>query len=397
MEERNRVWAEIDLDALEHNLKQIKKCLKKDTRMMAIVKADAYGHGVFEVAKTAIENGADYLGVAWVCEAIELRKMGITSPILLLGNSFDSVLDEIVRYDITATVSDVSFAEKLSSVAEKFNKTAKVHIKIDTGMSRIGFLSDTESARKDTCDKILKISELSGLEIEGIFSHFASADEENEDYTHMQYNRFLAVVNDLHNMGLIIPIKHICNSAATVKFPQMHLDMVRAGIMMYGLYPSKSFDKNLLNLIPVMSFKARVTAIKELDKGVPLSYGRTYCTEEKSKIATVSVGYADGYPRALSNAAEVVAGGERVKQVGRICMDQCMIDVSKVNNINVGDEVTLFGKASENGVSADCLADTLDTINYEIVCGVARRVPRIYIKNEKVIKTLDYILDEYGV
>ena len=397
MEERNRAWAEIDIDALEHNLREIKKCIKKDTRIMAVVKADAYGHGVLEVAKKAIESGADYLGVAWVCEAVELREMGMTVPIMVLGNSAYREIEEIVRYDITATVSDVGFAEKLSEAATKLSKTAKIHIKIDTGMSRIGFLSDSENARKDTCDKILKISKFSGLELEGIFSHFASADENDADYTCMQYNRFLAVVENLREMGLQIPIKHICNSAATMKFPEMHLDMVRLGIMMYGLYPSKDFDKKLLDLIPVMSFKARITEVKELDKGVSLSYGRAYCTEGKTKIATVSVGYADGYPRALSNIAEIMAGGERVKQVGRICMDQCMIDVSKVNNINVGDEVTLFGKASENGVSADCLADTIGTINYEIVCNVARRVPRVYIKDGKVVKTLNYILREYGM
>ncbi len=397
MEERNRAWAEIDLDALKHNLREIKKCIKKGTRMMAVVKADAYGHGVFEVAKTAIENGADYLGVAWVCEAVELRELGINVPIMVLGNSAYSEIEEIVKYDITATVSDVGFAEKLSSAAKKLNKTAKIHIKIDTGMSRIGFLSDTEERKKDTCSEILKISKLTGLEIEGIFSHFASADDEDYDYTYMQYNRFLAVAKELDEEGIRIPIKHICNSAAAAKFPEMHLDMVRLGIMMYGLYPSKGFDKRLLDLIPVMSFKARITAIKELDEGVSLSYGRTYCTEGKSKIATVSVGYADGYPRALSNFAEMMAGGKRAKQVGRICMDQCMIDVSKVNNINVGDEVTLFGKASENGVSADCLADALGTINYEIVCNVARRVPRVYIKDGMVVKSLNYILREYGM
>lgn len=397
MEDTNRAWAEIDIDALGHNLRQIQECLKPNTRMMAIVKADAYGHGVFEVAKTALENGADYLGVAWVYEAIELRKMGFDVPILVLGNSTDSVLEEIIEYNITAAVSDVSFAEKLSETAVRLKKTAKIHIKIDTGMSRIGFLADAEESRRETCDKIFEISKLSGIEIEGIFSHFAAADEENPAYTHMQYQRFMQIVDCVLEKGIDIPIKHMCNSAALVKFPEMQLDMVRAGVMIYGLYPSKGFDKGLIDLVPAMSFKARVIAVKELEAGTALSYGRTYVLENRAKIATVSVGYADGYPRALSNVTEVLVNGQRAKQIGRICMDQCMIDVSKVNNINVGDEVTLFGKASENGVSADCLADTIDTINYEIVCNVARRVPRIYIKDQKIVKTLSYILREYGM
>ena len=358
---------------------------------MAIVKADGYGHGVFEVAQTALQNGADCLGVAWVYEAIELRKMGIEVPILVLGNSSDSVIKEIIDFDITPAVSDVLFAKKISDMAKVLGKNVKIHIKIDTGMSRIGFLADSEMNRKDTCRKISEIAQLPNIKIEGMFSHFASADEENTEYTYMQYEKFMKVADALENSGIQIPIKHICNSAGLVKFPWMQLDMVRAGIIIYGLYPSKEFDKNLIDIIPAMSFKARVIAVKELDEGTALSYGMTYKLKKKAKIATVAVGYADGYSRALSNVAEVFVCGKRVKQVGRICMDQCMIDVTAVNNINVGDEVILFGGSDK--FSVENTAELIGTIGYELVCAVGRRVPRIYIRDGEVTEIANYLLD----
>ena len=386
-----RTWAEINLDAIGHNVREIRKKLCKGVRLLAVVKADGYGHGAYQTAVTALKNGAEFLAVAFVDEAIELRRKGIDAPILILGNSTDDAIDEIVDANITATVSDITFARKLSEAAVKRGKTARIHIKIDTGMSRIGFLADNDANRSCSCDEILKIAKLPNLEIEGMFTHFASSDEPDGGYTQMQYDRFMSINEELEKNGLHIPIKHACNSAGIVRFPHMQLDMVRAGIIIYGMYPSRNFDKALIDLIPAMTFKSRITQIKDYDKGTCLSYGMTHTLEEKSRIATVSVGYADGYRRNLSGKAKIFVNGKDVEQLGRICMDQCMIDVTKVNNINVGDEVTLFGTT---GVSVDCIAELLDTINYEVTCGISKRVPRIYIENGESTEICNHLMNE---
>ncbi len=391
MREKNRTWVEIDLDAVKQNVREIKKHLRTNVRLMGIVKADAYGHGVAEVAETILENGADCLGVALVDEAEELRKAGFDTSILLLGNSFEEDIESIIELDIMPTISDVVFAEKLSAVASRWKKEVKVHIKIDTGMSRIGFLVDNQENLEKTCIDILTISKLPGIKIDGIFTHFAKADEENEDYTLMQYERFMNCIKRLEEQGVKIPLKHACNSAALVKFPQMQLNMVRAGIIVYGMYPSRDFDRKSIQLVPAMSFKSRISHIKKVDSGTAFSYGGTYTSDKPLIVATVPVGYADGYSRSLSNNTEMAVGGEKVSQIGRICMDQCMIDVTKVNNINVGDEVTLFGGVGNRNITVDDIAERLDTINYEVTCAVGRRVPRIYIKNGKIVKKLNYV------
>ncbi len=388
-----RAWAEVNLDAIAHNVTEIKRKLKPGVKLMGVVKADAYGHGAFQVAQVLLEQGAEYLAVAFADEAVELRRKGITVPILILGNSAEANIDCIVDFDITAAVSECSFAEKLSAEALARGKKAKVHIKIDTGMSRIGFPSASEDDISETCGEIRRVVDLPGIEVEGLFSHFASADEEDEAYTRMQFDRFRKVVSELERLGADIPLKHICNSAGAVKFPEMQMDMVRGGIIVYGMYPSREFDRGMIKLVPSMTFKARVIQVKEVDKETSVSYGMTFKSEEKMKIATVSVGYADGYPRNLSNRAEVFVYGERIGQIGRICMDQCMIDASKVNNINIGDEVILFGDADGKGISVDWIAELLETINYEITCGVSRRVPRVYIKDGRIIGSHNYILD----
>ncbi len=382
-----RAWAEIDLNAIGHNTKEIKKKLSKGTQMMGVVKANAYGHGVCQTAKVLLENGADQLAVAIADEAVQLRKAGVNVPVLVLGNSTDSDIKKLIDFDIMPTVSDYSFAERLSKAACAAGKTVKLHIKLDTGMSRIGFLAEDGN----TLDEILKITHLSGVEIEGMFSHFAVADENDDDYTRMQFKRFMAVVQKLSERGLEIPVKHICNSAGLIRFPEMHLDMVRAGIILYGIYPSPDFDKSTIDLLPAMTFKSRISSIKMLDRGTTLSYGRTYALKEKSKIATVSAGYADGYMRGLSNKAVVYVCGQEAKQTGRICMDQCMIDVTAVNNINVGDEVILFGGSGK--FSAEKTAELIGTIGYELVCAVGHRVPRIYIRDGEVTEVTNYLLD----
>ncbi len=383
-----RAWAEVDLDAIGHNVNEIKKCLTDSTMLMGVVKANAYGHGVCAVADELIRGGADQLAVAFADEAEELRQNGFQLPILILGKSPDADIERIIDLEIMPSVSDVDFARKLSDAAVAMGKPVRIHIKLDTGMSRIGFMAENPN----TVREIAEISQLPGVIVEGLFTHFASADEDDEAYTELQFGRFMAVADALEKMGVIIPVKHVCNSAGLIKFPHMHLDMVRAGIILYGIYPSTDFDRALIDLKPAMTFCARVSHVKVLEEDVPLSYGRTFVAKKGSKIATVSAGYADGYPRLLSNKAKMEVSGQIVPQTGRICMDQCMIDVSVVNNINVGDRVVLLGGTAE-GVSTESVADLLGTIGYELVCGVGRRVPRIYIRNGEAVGLLNYLLD----
>lgn len=395
MRDTQRAWVEIDLDAIKHNLKTIKENLGGQTKMMAVVKADGYGHGAIEVARTALESGAEWLGVALIDEAIQLRRAGIKSPILILGKSSGEYIGELFEYDITPCVADVQFTKLISQEAVRRNQKIKVHIKIDTGMTRIGFLyDDNAETRKNTESDILEISSLEGIEIEGAFTHFALADSWGTEYTNMQHSRFCDLMKKLEENGIKIPIKHVSNSAAIVNFPQMNMDMVRTGIMAYGLIPSEETNCEKLNLIPAMTFKTRITHVKEVEKDTRISYGGVYKTDKRKVIATLGVGYADGYSRMLSDKSEVVVKGKKVKQTGRICMDQCMIDVTEVNNINIGDEVILFGGGRNAEVSADDVAKLLGTINYEVVCMVAKRVPRVYIKSGKPVKSFNCLLCE---
>lgn len=393
MNNTQRAWAEIDLDKIAQNVREIKKSLKPDVRLMGVVKADAYGHGVFETAKTVLENGADALAVAFIDEAVQLRKCGITVPLLILGNSADDSIDDLLNFDITPAVFTFDFAKRLSDRATQLGKTAKIHIKADTGMNRIGFLyGDNAEENLKTTEKIIQISRLPSIEVEGIFSHFSTSDEENDSYTRLQFKRFCEMTAALSEKGLDIPIKHIANSAALARFPEMQLDMVRAGVIMYGMYPSSGVDYHGLRLLPAMTFKTRVINIKEVDSGAGISYGRSFVTTQKTKIATIAVGYADGYSRILSGKACALVDGAVVKQLGKICMDQCMIDVTNVNNINIGDEVTLFGTSGDGHISIEDVADKMGTINYEIACIVGKRIPRIYIKDGKPAGSVNYLL-----
>ncbi len=394
MKNMHRIWAEIDLDAIAHNVREIRRRLKPETRLMGVVKADAYGHGVMETAKTILENGADSLAVACIDEAVQLRRQGIDVPILVLGASDRETCEDFVKYDIMPSVFDAETAEHFSEIAESIGKIVSVHVKIDTGMSRIGFLYDGngENRRRTECE-IVKISQLPSLKIDGMFTHFASADEEDGGYTQMQYERLTGLAERLSAQGIDIPTKHAGNSAAIMKFPEMQLDMVRAGIIMYGMYPSDEVDRGLLPLRPAMKFKARVIHVKEVDCGTCVSYGRTFRTERKTKIATVAAGYADGYTRMLSGKTEVIVDGVLAKQIGRICMDQCMIDVTDVNNISVGDEVILFGSDGKCSIPIESIAEKIGTINYEISCMVSRRVPRIYIKDGRIEESVNYLLE----
>ena len=370
-----RVWKEIKLDAVKDNVKNIRGLLKDGVRLLAVIKADAYGHGAVEVAQSLLfDGGADYFGVATYGEAEQLRRAGINTPVLILGAVFDDEYAELVKDDITLTVFDFDTTKKLSDTAKKLGKTAKIHIKIDTGMARIGFLPS-----EDAVEEIIKISKLDGIEIEGMFSHFAKADEADKMPTRVQFEKFMFIKNELLKRGIKIPICHICNSAGIIDFPEYHLDMVRSGIITYGCYPSDFVNKDALKLESAMSFKSRVVHIKTVEKGTSVSYGGTFTAKEKMKIATVSAGYADGYSRLLSNKADVIINGVRCRVLGRVCMDQLMIDATHLKNINLGDEVILFGKSGNNKVTVEETAEIMGTINYEVMCGLSRRVPGVYI------------------
>lgn len=381
-----RAWAEIDLDAAAHNMREIRRVTSPDAKIIATVKANGYGNGVYEMSKTFLGNGADMLAVAALDEGKELRELGIDAPILILGTCMEDMLEEIIELDITPNVYSYDRALCLSRLAQKHGKTVRVHVKLDTGMGRIGYVVGEENGA--VVEEILKIAELPNIEIEGIFSHFSTSDESDESYTRLQFKRFMNVCDALNEGGLHIPLRHICNSAGIMMYPEMHLDMVRPGIILYGLYPSDEVDKTVIDLIPVMTLKARITNIKELGPSRGISYGKEYITtESKTKIATVSIGYADGYLRGMSNGGKVMVNGCIAPITGRICMDQCMIDATNVHNISIGDEVVMFG---QSGVTIDDAARCMKTINYEVTCGISRRIPRIYIRDGKEVDVIGY-------
>jgi alanine racemase len=379
------VWAEVDLDKLAHNMREIRRnAVSKD--IIAVIKADGYGHGALDIAPTLLENGATRIAVAVLNEAVELRRGGIEEPIMVLGFTPPSQIDMLLRYDIEQTVYSYDLAKEISQLAKKKNKVAKIHIALDTGMGRIGFLPDDESA-----EVVYKISKLPNIIIEGLFSHFSSADEDDKTYTEMQLDRYTAFYNKLISNGVKVNIRHIANSAAIIDMPQSHFEAVRPGIILYGYYPSEQVFKNKIDLKPVMSLKTNIVHIKNLPAGEYISYGREFKTLRESVIATLPVGYADGYTRLLFNKAKVIINGSFVPVIGRICMDQCMVDVTEIKNVKVGDEVVLMGEQGDLSFTADHIAELIGTINYEIICMISKRVPRVYIKGGKVVKIRNYV------
>lgn len=382
-----RTWAEVDLDAIAHNIREIRKITNPSAKIMAVVKADAYGHGFLEVTRTLLDNGADRLAVAVLQEGKQLRSRGVTVPILILGASMEEDIEDLINFDITPNVFTYEFAKELSYAAEKHDKVVKIHIKVDTGMSRIGFVA-TEN-NDAIVDEIVKISQLPYIETEGIFSHFSTSDEYDDSYTRLQFARFMDVIGKLEKRGVHIPIKHICNSAGIMMYPEMHLDMVRPGVILYGMYPSSEVDKSKLDLKRAMSLRSRITLVKTVEAGRGISYGKEYVTDKPTRVATVPIGYADGYLRKLAHGGMMIVRGKKVPIIGRICMDQCMIDVTDIPDCERGDEVIIFGT---EGVTIDDLADWLETINYEVACVIGKRIPRIYTKGGKTVKMLNYLL-----
>jgi alanine racemase len=379
-------YAEINLDNLIHNMREIKRLSIAETKVMAVIKADGYGHGATKIAHVLLDNDADALAVAVLDEAIELRQAGIKAPIFILGYTQPERSEEVVKYDLEQSIFSFESAEALSKAAKAQNKTVSVHVKIDTGMGRVGLQPDNESV-----EIIKEISNLANLKIKGIFTHFATADEINKNYTQMQFDKFNWICTKLEEQGIKIEVKHCGNSATIIDLPTMHLNMVRAGIMMYGLAPSNEVMLNKLELKQVMSLKVRITHIKEIEAGQSVSYGRRFTADKKTMIASLPIGYADGYTRLLTGKAEALVKGQRVPVVGSICMDQCMIDVTGIEDVKVGDEVVLFGHQGEEYISIDEVAKKLGTINYEIVCMISRRIPRVYVSNGEVAEVLNYL------
>jgi alanine racemase len=379
------VWAEVDLDKLAHNMREIRR-VAKSKDIIAVIKADGYGHGALDIAPTLLENGATRIAVAVVSEAVELRRGGIDAPIMVLGFTPPSLTDMLLRYDIEQTIYSYDLAKDISVMAKKKNKVAKLHIALDTGMGRIGFLPDEESL-----EEVYKISKLPNIVIEGLYSHFSSADEEDKEYTNNQLKKYNDFYNKITNRGIKINTRHIANSAAIIDLPQTHYEAVRPGIILYGYYPSSEVLKGEINLKPVMSLKTNIVHIKKLPAGEYISYGRKFKTNRESVIATLPVGYADGYTRLLFNKAKVIVGGCFAPVVGRICMDQCMIDVTEVKDVKLGDEVILMGEAKNLSFTADNIAELLGTINYEVTCMISKRVPRVYLKENKVVKIRNYV------
>ena len=368
-----RCWAEISLSAIGHNIEEVRKRLAPGVRLLAVIKADAYGHGAVRVGKY-LEDRVDYFAVATLEEAVELRENGIRLPILILGYTSPSQYEDLVAFDITQTIYSRETAELLDREAANQGKKAGIHIALDTGMTRIGFQVTEEDA-----DVIADIGRLPHLKMEGLFTHFACADQKDKTYCSGQLEKFNRMVRMLEERKVEIPLKHVCNSAGIMEFDDFRYDMVRSGIVTYGLYPSEEVRKERLDLIPALEWKSRVIHVKEVGNGLGVSYGATYVTHEgRTRIATVSAGYADGYPRALSSKGRVLIHGQYAPILGRVCMDQFMVDVSGIPDVRVEDVVTLVGRDGENSISIEEIADPAARFNYEMACGISRRVTRVY-------------------
>lgn len=377
MKMHSRIQAEIDLDAMTYNLEHIKKNLAPGTQVIAVLKADGYGHGAVPLARR-IQKDPEIWGiaVATVEEGEELRNAGITKPILILGYTYQEDYQKIAKLDFRPAVFKLSMAKELSKAALEAGKSLKIHIKIDTGMTRIGY----RDVKKDV-PEILEISKLPGLEIEGIFTHFARADEADKTPALVQYEKFQEFIRALEQEGLHIPMKHCSNSAGIIRMQEANLDAVRAGIILYGLYPSKEVEREPVPLKPLMSLRSHIAYIKTVEPGVEISYGGIFTTVRETRVATIPVGYADGYPRGLSNKGSVLIRGKRAPILGRVCMDQFMVDVTDIPEAEELDQVTLLGKDGEDCITMEELGELSGRFNYEFACCISKRVPRVYLES----------------
>lgn len=385
MESYRPTWAEINLDNIANNFNSLRSLVKEGTKFCCIIKANGYGHGSVELAKLYEQLGADYFGVATAKEALELRIAGVKKDILCLGYTHESSHSQLIENNIDIPVYSFETAESLDKLAGELGKAVSIHIKLDTGMSRIGL-----QCNDSTVETIEKISKLRHVHLRGLFTHFARADEIQRETTKVQFERYDYVRKALGNKGIVCDINHVCNSAGTIMYPEYHLDMVRVGISLYGHYPSEEVDKSIVKLYPAMELKSTISHVKALEKDRGIGYGHKYIVKDDGEyIATMPIGYADGFTRILSKYANVSINGKVYDLAGNICMDQCMIKAD--SSVRVGDVVTIFGEKDETRVER--LAESLGTINYEILCMLQRRIPRVYKSNNQVVKVVDYLLD----
>ncbi len=387
MDNYSRVYAKVDLDAVSYNLEQMKQYMEKEVQIMAVVKTDGYGHGAVMIAKHV--EPLDYIGgfaVATAEEALILRRNGIRKPVLILGTVFEEQLENLILNDIRISLFQVPLAEKIQQTAKRIGKTAYVHIKLDTAMSRLGIRPE----QADSVPIVKTIAKFPNIRMEGIFTHFSKADETDKSTCHHQMEKFWKFVHTLENEGLTFAVRHCANSAGIIDLKEYHCDMVRAGISLYGMYPSGEVCTKNVRLKPAMSLHSRIVYIKEVEPGVSVGYGGTYTTTQKTRIATVPVGYGDGYPRSLSNKGMVQIHRKEAPILGRICMDQFMVDVTKIADAKEGDEVLLFGESRDGTLPLERLCALSGRFNYEFVCDLGIRIPRVYEKNGEIIGTKDW-------
>lgn len=389
MNKYTRVYAPIDLDAVVFNMESMKKRLAPGIGMIGVVKTDGYGHGAVPVAE-AMDPYVQGYAVATAEEALMLRRHGITKPVLILGVTHKSHYKELIEEQIRPAVFTMEQAAPLSEQAVRMGKTARIHLALDTGMSRIGMFPDEQGA-----ELAVAIGKLPGIEIEGMFTHFAKADETDKASAGLQLEKYLRFAEMLKQRGLEIPVKHCSNSAAIIDLPQAHLDAVRAGISIYGMYPSDEVDQKRVPLKPVMSLKSFITYVKTIAPGSQVSYGGTFCAEKPTRVATIPVGYGDGYPRGASNKGYVLIHGRKAPILGRVCMDQFMVDVTDIPEAEVDTEVTLIGCDGAEQITVEELAAWCGGFHYELVCDLGKRVPRVYYRNGQIVGTKDYFDDCY--
>lgn len=372
-----RTWAEVDFDKLAHNYHALRGLAPAGTKYLGLVKADAYGHGAVPVAKKLEELGADYLGVACLDEAIEVREAGVKTPILILGCTSSIYAAELVKYNITQACYDLEYAKELSAGAQKAGGTITVHIQCDTGMTRLGFMCYEDTMEK-SASEIIEAVKLPGLKAEGIFTHFSDSDG-SEEYTMLQFGRFQDIIQRVRDLGYEFEIRHCANSAATLLYPATYLDMIRPGIVQFGHFPDAKMDHALCDLVPVLELKSRVATVRDVPANTPVSYGRTNTLTRPSRLAVIPVGYGDGFCRGFSNKLTVLINGKKLPIVGRICMDMCMVDVTDAPDVKEGDVAILYGSDGTNDQPVEAGAEIMNTISYELLCVLTKRIPRIYL------------------
>ncbi len=386
MKTYSRVYAKIDLDAIAYNMEQMKQNIRPETKVMAVIKADGYGHGAVQIAEMMERwNYIWGFAVATLDEAVVLRTEGIQKPILVLGCVFPDQYMEMLKHEIRMNIYTEEMAESISRMAAREGKTAYMHIKLDTGMSRLGFGINEQSV-----ETIKRISKMPNVNMEGIFTHFTKADEKDKTFTKKQIQEFVWMTERLKEKNVRFTYEHCSNSAGIIDVPEANFDIVRAGISTYGLYPSEEVDKTNVKLKPALALKSHVAFVKEIESGTPVSYGGTFVAKEKMKIATIPVGYADGYPRSLSNKGYVLIRGKKAPILGRVCMDQFMVDVTQIEGVSFGDKVTMIGKDGNEILPVEVLSELSGRFNYEFVCDLGKRIPRVYVRDGKIAEQVDY-------